>query len=199
MVLFDKDIVMDVYDSLPFKINGIGEFHDRDGKRVVATYSNGEWKDISVGDGVNGGYIRTQGALNTVATEPLTCDNYYYLGTQELHLVVGLFGYNLQNVQTKVLALTQSISGQGIQSVKIKTVTADKAQILTDEGIEPNDLEWFKIVFELSFNYITDENGCITSLCGSSGNTPASDCIEFTGIRDLAISGNTTTLIDDIF
>lgn len=193
MVLFDENIVIDVYKSLPFKVNGIGSYYSRGGKQVVATYADGEYTDISITDGINGGYVRTQGEAIITPTERLTCDNFYYKATQRLILVVGVIGYEIENVKTKCIALTQSIP-----DVRLISFSADKQQILQDEQIIANQLEFFKVVFDYSYDYITDMNGCVVSLCGSSGNVNISNCIEFTGIQDLGWN-NPSTLIDNPF
>ena len=145
---------MDVYASLPFKVRGIGAFYSREGRQVVAKYADGEWTDIGVEDGINGGYVRANGDLVLVAGENVTCNDYYYKASQEFHLVVGLFEpYLLQNVLIECLKLTQSIP-----DVKISRTVTDKATILSDEGIGANSLMWFKIVFVYSYDYVT--NNC---------------------------------------
>lgn len=193
MVLFDENIVMDVYAVLPFKVNGIAAYYDRGGKRVISTYADGEYNDVSISDGINGGYVRIQGDATITPGDRLTCDNFYYKATQRLVLVVGVMGYEIENVKTRCIALTQSIP-----DVRLVSFTADKAQILQDEIIGANQLEFFKVTFDYTYDYITDMNGCVISLCGSSGNVGNSNCIEFSGIIDIGWN-NPSTLIDNPF
>lgn len=193
MVMFDQNIIIDAYATLPFKVNAVGQFYSRGGKQVVSVYEDGEYRDISITDGVNGGYVRVVGEATMSPADKLTCDNYYYKATQRMALVVGVMNYDLFNVQTKCLALTQAIP-----DVKLVSQSGDKQQILNDEGIGANQLEFFKIVFDYTWDYITDENGCVVSLCGSSGNVGNGNCIEFSGIEDLGWN-NATTLIDNVF
>lgn len=150
MIQFDQDILLDAFSSLPFKVQGVGIHKNIDEKLYVVKFVDGEYERIGLNDTENGGYLRFTGKTgNAREGEKISCSDQIYYETAEIHLVIGLTGKNMQSVFDNVKMRVAQIYG-----TKIKATDINKENILKEEGIAPNQLEMFKIVFDYEYTYV---------------------------------------------
>ncbi len=148
MILFDENILLDLFKGLPFQVNGIGMFKDLDGKRTVVLKKNGEYLPVGINDSNNGGYLRYNGRIPLTQNGMVDCSTVLYEGNAEIVLVIGVKGYDMAKLLESI-NYRLSIGDE----LKISNISDNKEVILEEESIGPNTLEFLKIVFNYKFDY----------------------------------------------
>lgn len=158
MILFDENILLDALQGLPFQVNGIGMFKDLEGKKLVVLKNGSEYTPIGINDTNNGGYLRYSGNVPLTPNGKIDCSTYLYEGNAEIILVIGVKGYDMAKL---LESITYRLS---IQGLTIKSVNENKDQILSEEGIGANTLNFLKIVFNYQFDYSSNCED-VTDIC----------------------------------
>lgn len=151
MILFDENILLNLFTGLPFQVNGIGMFKELNGKKLVVIKNGEEYVPIGINDSNNGGYLRYSGNIPLTADGMLDCYTYLYEGNAEIVLVIGVKGYDM----TKLLESINYRLSVGSE-LQVKSINENKDQILSEENIESNTLSFLKIIFNYKFDYASN-------------------------------------------
>ena len=148
-MIFDQNIILKLFETIPLKIDGIGSFKMIGEGEKVAKKVCGEYHLMGVDDtGCRDGYIRYNSDATLISKEQLTCNQSIYNFNISFVVVVWSKNYTTHSIKDELLSPLASD-----KFITIRIVSDDKEKIQKDEKIKTNAFEFVKVVFDYKYSF----------------------------------------------